>query len=345
MTKIAFTRREALKLAALTCAGLASAGCSGTAANTDASTAVARSTRKVALVISGPAQDRGWGQSHYEAISAASKDLGWQFIEPEENTPAPSSADLAQSYVDQGVDLIVGSGVQFSRAWGSVVASAAKSRPEVKFLFTNIDSTEDLPGYETVENVEAVEVDRAQFASMAGVVAGLATRTNSIGYVAGATLSSTTEKYAFFAEAARKVNASVEVASRFDVGFADEGGGRSAAEELISGQNADVIWSEASVADNGVRAALEAAGADSHFNIAQPRDLAGEPTVIASTVIDWPIREAMEAVEAGTFGNGAVTKADLANGGISLGELSDVLPEDVRARIEDYVAQIADGTF
>lgn len=332
------TRRDALGLAfgALTCAGLASAvGCSSEAG----------SARKVALVISGPAKDKGWGQSHYDAVSSACKELGWQLIEPQENTSAAASAELAQSYVDQGVDLIIGAGVQFAQAWGDVVSSAAKKRPEVKFLLTNVDPSEDLPNYETLENVQAIEVDRRQFASMAGVVAGLATRTGAVGYVAGATISSTTEKYAHFAEAARKVNPDVEVASCFDVGYTDEEEGRAAAARLISSQGVDVIWSEASAADNGVRRALEAAGADTHFNIAQPRDLSWEAAVVASTVIDWPIRQAMEAVADGTFGGGSVFVADLANGGISLGELSEAISDDVRSKIEGYVGQIRAGSF
>ncbi len=331
------SRRSALGLAAgaLACAGLAPlAACSS------------RKTYKAALVISGPAQDKGWGQSHYDAVEAACRKLGnWQLIEPEENTSAAASADLAQSYVDQGVDLIIGAGVQFARAWGDVVSSAAKKRPEAKFLFTNIDPTEDLPNYQTLENVQAIEVDRAQFASMAGVVAGLMTRTNKVGYVAGATLSSTTEKYAAYAEAVQKVNPEAEAVSAFDVGFTDEEAGRSAAERLIGSDGVDVIWSEASAADNGVRRALSDAGADSHFNIAQPRDLAGEPAVVASTVIEWPVQEAMEAVADGSFGGGAVIVADLADGGIRLGELSDAVPDDVREKIESYVAQIEAGTF
>lgn len=330
------TRRGALGLTlrAFASAVLAgAAGCSG------------KTTRKVALVISGPVQDNGWGQSHYEAISAAAKELGWQFVEPEENTSVASSRDLAQSYVDQGVDLIIGSGVQFSRAWGSIVASAASNRPGTKFLFTNIDPAEDLPDYETLENVQVIQVDRAQFASMAGVVAGLMTRTNKIGYVAGATLSSTTEKYASFVEAARKVNPCAEAASAFDVGFSDPSAGQSAAERLISAENVDVIWSEASAADNGVRQALSDAGTGSHFNIAQPRDLSGEQAVVASTVIDWPVRQAMEAMENGSYGNGAVITADLANGGISLGKLSDDVPADVQAKIRSYVSQITAGSF
>ncbi len=332
------TRRGTLKLTlgALTCAGMTSlAGCSEKTG----------SVRKVALVISGPAKDKGWGQSHYDAVSAACKELGWQFIEPEENTAASASAELAQSYVDQGATLVIGSGVQYSRAWGEVVASAAKKRPEAKFLFTNIDPSEDLPDYETLENVQAIQVDRVEFASMAGVVAGLMTRTGKVGYVAGQTMSSTTEKFAAYIDAAQKVNPSVEAVSVFDVGFSDESPGRSAAERLIQDNNVDVIWSEASTADNGVRQALEEAGADTHFNIAQPRDLGGEPTVIASTVISWPVREAMEAVEAGTFGDGAVISANLANGGIALGKLSDAVPDDVRERIEGYVTQIKDGMF
>ena len=128
-------------------------------------------------------------------------------------------------------------------------------------------------------------------------------------------------------------------------GFAEASEGRRVAKSLISAHDVDVMWSDASAADNGVRQALEDAGADAHFDIAQPRDLMGTTTVIASTVINWPVRDAMERVVKEVYGNGASIAANMVNGGIALGELSDKIPADVQKKIADYADQIAAGTF
>ena len=344
---INLTRRDALKLGAgALAAGVPAvlAGCGSDAAVQDGSGA--KKSYKVALVVSGPEQDRGWAQSHYDAIKAGCAALGnWQMVETQENTSAAASADLVQSYVDQGIDLIVAAGTQFASAWGDVVSNAAKKKPEVKFLLTNVDPASDLAGYETLENVECVQVDYEQIGSLAGVVAGLMTRTNNIGFVGGAELTSTTAKYEAYVAAAKKVNASVEGFYDYGAGFSEATEGRRVAKQLIGAHDIDVMWSDASAADNGVRQALQDAGEDSHFDIAQPRDLAGEATVIASTVINWPIKDAMTRIADGSFGKGAIVVANMSNGDIALGKLSDAIPEDVRAKIEDYASQIEKGTF
>ena len=171
------------------------------------------------------------------------------------------------------------------------------------------------------------------------------TQTNSIGFVGGDSLSSTEAKYEAYVAAAQKVNPKVEGHADFSAGFAEASEGRRVAKSLISAHDVDVMWSDASAADNGVRQALEDAGADTHFDIAQPRDLMGNTTVIASTVINWPVRDAMERVVKEVYGNGASIAANMVNGGIALGELSDKIPADVQKKIADYADQIAAGTF
>lgn len=337
------SRREALKLGAACAATAAIAGCSSSGSGDAPSD---KRTRRVALVISGPAQDGGWAQSHYDAIKSACKELGgWQLVEPQENTTAAASADLAQSYADQGVDLIVAAGTQFAFAWGDVVAKVAKQRPDCKFLFTNADPARDLAGYSTLDNVEVVEVDYMQIGALAGVVAGLMTSTGNIGFVGGDALSSTMAKYDAYVAAAQKVNPKVQGFSDFGAGFTEAGEGKRAAKALIDAHDVDVMWSDASAADNGVREALEEADADDHFDIAQPRDLDGTSTVIASTVINWPMKDAMDRVAKDAYGKGASIAANLVNGGIALGKLSDKVPSDVQSKISDYVDQISAGTF
>ena len=248
--------------------------------------------------------------------------------------------------MDQGVDLIIAAGTQFPDSLRKVVADAAKKRPEVKFLFTNV-SADDLAGYDSVENLETVLPDNVQLGQLAGVVAGLMTSTSKIGFVAGMELSSSKEKYEAYLAAAKKVNALVEGFADYSAGYTEPSQGRSVAATLIARDGVDVIWGDASAAENGVRSALEQAGADSHFNIAQPVDIAGsgQPTVIASTVVDWMIGQAMDRIESGEYGRGHVTEANLDNCGVFLGELSSKVPNDVKEKIEGYVSQIRDGKF
>ena len=53
----------------------------------------------------------------------------------------------------------------------------------------------------------------------------------------------------------------------------------------------------------------------------------------------------MDRVAKDAYGKGASIAANLVNGGIALGKLSDKVPSDVQSKISDYVDQISAGTF
>ena len=317
------TRRQAVRAA-----GAAAAVCaaSSLAACSDSGSSSQKTSRRVALILSGPANDGGWGQSHYDSLKkACAERADWRMLDPRENASPTEAADEAQSYVEQGIDLIITSGTQFAGQLHDVVSSAAKKRPNVKFLMTNVTPETDLADYESLDNLEVVLPD----------------------YVAGMELTSSKEKYEAYVSAAQKVNPSVTGVADYSAGYTEASEGRKVAKTLIDRDGVDVIWGDASAAESGVRQALEEAGSDSHFNIAQPIDRvsADQPTVIASTVIDWMIGQAMDKVVSGDFGHGNVSEANMANGGVSLGALSDKVPADVQAKVSDYAKKVQNGTL
>ena len=196
------TRRDAIKLGAGTMAAAAAvslAACGGSSSSDSSSSASGseeKSSYKVAIIISGPALDGGWGQGHYESLKKACEEHSkWEMLEPKENTPASDAATAAQSYVDQDVDLIIAAGNEFASDWAEVVAEAAESHPGVHFLMTNTDPKTDLADYETLANLETVQVNLKQSGALAGVVAGLMTASNCIGFVGGMRIPTTLTKY------------------------------------------------------------------------------------------------------------------------------------------------------
>ena len=343
------SRREALALgagSAALAAGLL-AGC-GSGGSADPGTGEDGQPKRVAMVISSPKNDGGWGQGHYESLKRAIESHPkWEMLEPKESVADADAADAAQSYVDQDVDLIVGAGNEFASVWAEVVAEAVESHPKVHFLITNTDPAVDLADYQTLDNLETVLTDLSQSGALAGVVAGLMTKTKSIGFIGGAKLPTTLTKYAAYLAAAQKVTPGVEGHYNFEAGFTDASLGARLTENWIAANDVDVMWGDASAVDNGARQALEEAGADTHFDIAQPIDIAGEgqATVITSTVIDWKIDQAMDEIEKGEFGSGKTISADMSNGGISLGKFSDKVPADVQEKIREQVELISAGNF
>ena len=243
-----YTRRDAIKLGAgslSAAAALSLVGCgggSGDSASSDSS-AEAKDSYKVAIVISGPALDGGWGQGHYESLQKACEENSkWEMLEPKENTAAADAATAAQSYVDQDVDLIIAAGNEFCSDWAEVVAEAADAHPNVHFLMTNTDPTTDLADYETLDNLETVQVNLKQSGSLAGVVAGLMTSSNCIGFVGGMRIPTTLSKYSSYLAAAQKVNPSVKGVYNFEAGFTDASAGVKLTESWIGTDNVDVMW-------------------------------------------------------------------------------------------------------
>ncbi len=350
MLKNSLTRRQLVSASAAAAAMLGLAACgSGSASTSSASgDSAEKKAYKVAMIMTGITTDGGWDQAHYESLKRALEShANWEMLEPKENCAIADAATAAETYVDQDVDLIVGNGNEFASAWAEVAADAAGSHPNVHFLITNTDPEVELADYETTANVETVLPSFTQLGALAGVTAGLMTQTKSIGFIGGMKLPSTLSKYAAYLAAAQKVCPDVQGQYNFEAGFTDAAKGTQLTEQWIASNNVDVMWGDASAVDNGARQALEAAGADTHFDIAQPIDVMGDsqPTVIASTVTDWKIDQAMDDVEAGSFGNGKAITASMENGGVYLGTFSDKVPADVQAKIEEYAEQVKAGTF
>ena len=173
------------------------------------------------------------------------------------------------------------------------------------------------------------------------------TQSNSIGFIGGMKLPTTLTKYSAYLAAAQKVNPEVKGSYNFEAGFIDASFGAKITEQWIASTGLDVMWGDASAVDNGARQALEAAGADTHFDIAQPIDAVGDaqPTVITSTVTDWMFGEAMDQIEKGEYGDGKVIEANIDNGGVHLGSFSSKVPEDVQKKVEEYTEQIKADTL
>ncbi len=351
MANLNLDRRQFIGLSGSAAAALALTACGGSSSDSSSSSSSSsdeKKSYKVAMIMSGTITDGGWDQAHYESLKRAVESHdGWEMLEPKENVASADNASAAETYVDQDVDLIVGNGNQFASSWAEVVSDAADSHPNVHFLITNTNPENELTDYENTDNVETVLPDFVQLGSLAGVIAGLMTKTKSIGFIGGMKLPSTLNKYSAYLAAAQKMDSSIQGQYNFEAGFSDAAKGTQLTEQWINSNNVDVMWGDASAVDNGARQALEAAGADTHFDISQPIDILGDsqPTVIASTVTDWKIDQAMDEIEEGTFGGGKSITANMENGGVSLGKFSDKIASDVQDKINEYAEQIAAGTF
>jgi basic membrane protein A len=291
-------------------------------------------TYKVAMICDSSIADGGWGAACYNAMVAAADQYGFET----QYTDGISTADFAssmRSYADLGFDLIFAPGNQYSDA----VSEVAKDYPDVKFALLN--------GTLETENIVSILPDAKQIGYMAGALAGLMTKTNSIGFIGGMELDTTKAKLSCYEAAAKQVNPSVEVYSAYAGSFSDTAKGKEIASSMISMNNVDVMFGDASAVDSGAREVL--AENEGKYDIGQPSDLLASQksdVVICSVVTDnaTMLGLCMKDLQEGTFGNKTIY-GDLSNGALSVGTFSESVPADVQAKYLEIVETIKSGTF
>ena len=323
-------------LAVVCVAGLTACGGSGDSGTGDSGTEGGGSGKKVAMILDGPVNDGGWGASCYDAMVQAAKDHGWETAYTENVAQADWTTTM-QDYVDQGYDLVIAPGNQYTAS----VEDCAKSNPDAKFCIFN-DQVDDY------DNIECTMPDTVQIGQIAGIMAGLTSKTNNIGFIGAMELDTTLNKIKGYTEAAQKINPDIKVTTAYSNSFSDAAKGKELATTMINSNNVDVMFGDASIVDTGAREALKEAGAG-HFDIGQPGDITDtDPELILVSVVTDNVKmtnQVMDDVESGSFGKKTI-KGDLANGGVYAGAVSDkIVDADTKAKFEDYVAQLKDGKF
>jgi basic membrane protein A len=330
--------------AASSAAASASASASTSAASSAAKSSTGTKDFKVAMICDSSISDGGWGTACYNAMVDACKKSGWSY-EVTDSIDQSAYYESIAAYCDLGYNMIYAPGNQYTDA----VLQAAEEYPDISFALLN--GAEDTPGKATNKNVSSLLPNAQQIGWIAGALAGLMTKTNTIAFIGGMELDTTLGKYKGYTEAAKFVNSSVKVLDPVYAGsFSATDKGIEFAKAMID-QGADVFFGDASAVDSGARQAIDeankASGSVKVYDIGQPADLLGQnECVICSQVTDNSslLALCMQAVEDGKFG-GETVYGTLQNGVLSAGKMSDLIPKDVQTKYLGYIDQMSKDTF
>lgn len=288
---------------------------------------------KVAMLTDSSVSDGGWGASCYQAMEKSAAERGWESAYTD-NVKTVDYVTVITEYAEQGYDMIFAPGNQYSDA----VAQVAEEYPDIYFCLLN--------GQLEADNVTSVLPDAKQIGYMAGALAGLMSMTNSIGFIGGMELDTTKEKLDSYTKAAQKVNSDIQVQSAYAGSFDDTAMGKEIASSMISTYDVDIMFGDASAVDTGAREAL--GESSDRYDIGQPGDLGSkdDAVIINSVVTDNAalVKECMEDVENGTYGNKTVY-GNLSNGCLSIGTYSSLVPDDIKEQYGKIVEEIKNGTF
>jgi len=291
-------------------------------------------TLKVALLLSGPANDQGWNAIAVAGLKAAEEEFG---IETSimENLGIADTEAAYRDYAAQGYDLVIGHGFQF----GAPAAKVSKDFPDQYFMATESASqTDNMASYVTSCN---------EGAYIMGMLAGYMTKTNIVGVEGAMVQPSITKELEAFKIAVAEVNPDAKVLSVYINSYTDVTKGKEAAISMID-QGADVLYHVANQAGTGLIKASEEADILCLGNSYDQNSISPDH-VISSTSYDIPnvIVKAIENVKDGTFAGG-IYNLGMADDIVQIAPyhgFDEVIPQDVKDAINKRIAEIKDGSF
>ncbi len=192
-------------------------------------TEVTRRQTKVGFLMNGGTQDRSWGQAHYEGMEKAAETLNLA-VDYRENVPTTEECiPVMEELIANGCRIIVCNSFEF----GEYEREIAAQHPDVYFFHaTGVDSGRNFASF----------FGRAyQMRYLSGIVAGMQTETDEIGYVAAFPISEVNRGINAFTLGVRKVNPDAVVHVTWSFSWTDEESTKAATYRLVENHNIDVL--------------------------------------------------------------------------------------------------------
>lgn len=289
---------------------------------------------RVALILSGPANDQGWNAIALEGLVDAEEEYGIETAYME-NVELADSEGAFNDYASQGYDLIIGHGFQY----GDPAKKVSASFPDQYFMATEANSES--------ENMASYVMSGEQGAYLMGILAASMSTSDKLGAVGGFEQPSIVKEVEAFKLGAKSVKPDITIYEIYIGTYTDVNVGKEAALSMID-NGADVIYHVANQAGTGVIKAAEENGILVCGNSYDQNSIAPD-TVICSTVYSMPkvILTAVENVREGTF-EGGVYHLGIKEGAVDISSYNgfeDKIPEDVKEHVQTVKDEIVAGTF
>ena len=297
-----------------------------------AGSALANTPRIGLIFAEGGLGDQSFNDSAYRGLMQAKEQLGVDviYVEP---------ADIAEmeehqrAYADLDLDLVIVIGFIHQ----SALQEVSSDYPNVNFAI--VDDSVDNP------NVTSLLFEDHEGSFLVGVVAGMMTETDTVGFVGGMEVPLIRKFQIGFEEGVKYANPDAQVLVNYAGAFDDPGRGR----ELAVSQNergADIVYHAAGGTGSGV---IDAAVGNGFYAIGvdSDQDYMAPGTVLTSMVkrVDTAVFEVIKAVVDGTLEAG-IWSFGVEDGGVGTSEFTytkDIVPDEVFAAIEDAKNKIISG--
>lgn len=285
---------------------------------------------KAGFVYVGPIGDGGYTYAHNEGRKYLEEQLKIETIYKESVPETQEVEKVINDMIDQGANII------FATSFGFMdyVEKVAKNHPDVKFFHCS--------GYKTGPNMTNYfgKIEEARYLS--GIVAGMKTKANKIGYVAAFNIPEVVRGINAFALGVQSVNPKATVEVVWTQTWYDPAKEKEAAKALLA-KGVDVIAQHQDTA--GPQQAAEEKGV---WSIGYNTDMTSTAPKahMTSPVWNWGTYyvKAVQSVMDGTF-KPEPYLGDLKEGLVDLSPLTDIAPAGAKEKVEQAKADIISGKY
>lgn len=289
-----------------------------------------KNKEKIGFVMSGGASEDGWNGMHYQGIKKAGEEAGVKVL-VSENIPEFSGKceEAIRELVKQGCKLLILSSYNYSEEARHI----AGEYPEVAFY---VNSSE----YHT-DNMTSYFVKMYQPRYLAGIIAGMMTKTNQIGYVAAMSNNEVNRGISAFTLGVRRVNPEAEVVVIYTGSWDDEASEKAAAETLVEKAGVDILTyhqNQTYVVEVAEQAGIYSIGY-------HESNQSFSDNYLTTVKCDWSLvyRELVQAFLKGEANSLENFWIGMDTGAVGLAELSKKVPKEVVAEVEAATQEILNG--
>ncbi|MCL2879517.1 MAG: BMP family ABC transporter substrate-binding protein [Treponema sp.] len=292
---------------------------------------------KIALIIENTIDDKGWCQAMNDGILEAQKQLPGriEYSYSEKMLPVDAGS-AARQYVAQGYNIIIGHGAQYK----NLILEMADEFPNVTFAFGT--SSEVGPA-----NVFTYMPESEETGYLSGVIAGMLTKTNIVGYVGPVDAGDAARYGRGYVMGVQAVNPQAKITIAHTGSFSDFVKSGELAHTQIRA-NADILTGASQQAIGALRAVGDAQYNDRYLwwlgqDLAQFDTPEGQAKCVAASSYNYAavIVGLVQKLDAGIHG-GECIPMNFNNGGFIFEynpDLGNVITPEIKARVDQALAQ------
>lgn len=303
----------------------------------------------VAMVTdTGGVDDKSFNQSAWEGLQAFGEENGlekgkdgYNYLQSESD--ADYTTNLNQ-LVRQDFDVIYGIGFLLE----SAVKEAAEQNPDSNFAI--VDSVVD------ADNVASITFKEHEGSFLVGVIAGLQTKSNKIGFVGGVESELIKKFETGFVAGVKSVKPEADVQVKYTGSFSDASLGKATAEAMYK-SGTDIIYHAAGATGNGVFTEAKnikkndpdkevwVIGVDKDQSAEGAIDGTDLNVTLTSMVkrVDLAVKQVATEAKEGNFPGGEIVEFGLDADGVDIAPTTDNLSEDMIKSVDEYKEKIKNG--